>query len=261
MYKHLYDCFQHFYNENGAIYIISDTHFSDEESYRFRFPEEFDFDDLTDISEDTKKTAIKNIIEHLDAYQIKNINRRVGKNDCLILLGDVGNTDCIAKLKAGYKVLILGNHDVGATTYKKQESFKELPQNTEYNLRNVVDIYGQKLLYETNNLFDEVYEGTLQISPKIILSHEPVDYKYCFNIHGHVHPQSKECFEVKTHLQYLKDIKDTNLKSLNCCAEYLNYEPINFNDIIKSGVLKEIEDIHRSTIDRAIERKIKNNNL
>ena len=51
--------------------------------------------------------------------QIDIINKLVHKNDCLILLGDVGNVEWIKKIKAGYKVLITGNHDAGAENYKR----------------------------------------------------------------------------------------------------------------------------------------------
>ena len=54
-----------------------------------------------------------------DEEQIKNINSCVGRKDTLIILGDVGNVECVKQLR-GYKVLIMGNHDTGASNYKKQ---------------------------------------------------------------------------------------------------------------------------------------------
>ena len=129
MFKHLYDCFAHWYH-GGTIYFYSDPHFADPEMKGIR----------------------KGYIP--DEEQIQRIRAKVGKNDTLIILGDIGDKEWLKKLR-GYKVLILGNHDVGATTYQ------------EY--------------------VDEVYEGALMISDKLILSHEPIDFPYALNIHGHCH--------------------------------------------------------------------------
>lgn len=89
------------------------------------------------------------------------------------------------------------------------------------------------------SLFDEVYEGPLFISPKLLLSHEPINYPYALNIHGHDHSRWTE----------------TNLLKLNLCAELINYTPVSLKEIVKSGKLKDIPDIHRATIDEAIKRK------
>lgn len=132
---------------------------------------------------------------------VKIINQKVGKNGTLIHLGDVGDCEWAKRLK-GYRVLICGNHDAGGTTYA--------------------------------DIFDEVYTGQLIISDKIILSHEPLDINWLFNIHGHTH-----------NLIY-------NRKGHLCvCADVIGYMPINLNQFVKSGRLKEFEPIHRSTIDTA----------
>ena len=153
----------------------------------------------THFDEDDLRTAFPNRPDPEELVKI--INQKVGKNGTLIHLGDVGNCDWAKKLK-GYKILICGNHDSGGTTYA--------------------------------NIFDEIYTGPLIISDKIILSHEPLDIDWLFNIHGHVHHSS---FNRRGHL--------------NCCIDANNYIPINFNQFIKSGRLKEFESIHRSTIDIA----------
>ena len=140
---------------------------------------------------------------------IKLINSKVGRKDTLLLLGDVGDIECAKKLR-GYKVLIKGNHDVGLSNYEE--------------------------------VFDEVYGGPLMISEKIILSHEPLDIDWAFNIHGHTHMLMKQR---KGHLCV--------------CSDAIGYLPVNFNQFIKSGRLKEVESIHRSTIDQATERKKKRN--
>ena len=131
MISSLYPIFQK-WSKNGSVYIISDLHFEDSDC----------------------KLMDKNWISPEEQIQI--LNARVHKSDTLIVLGDIGNIEWAKKLKAGYKVLICGNHDAGVENY--------------------------------NKIFDEVYTGPLMISEKIILSHEPIEgLKWCFNIHGHDH--------------------------------------------------------------------------
>ena len=138
----------------------------------------------------------------------------------MIILGDIGDISFVKKLK-GYKVLVMGNHDSGASNYKKQIIFEN---NKEI----------------SNKLFDEVYEGPVIISEKIIISHEPIDLPYMLNIHGHDH---NNLFKSK--------------KAINVCAEHINYLPICFKSIVNSGILKNIKTIHRLTIDDASDKKKK----
>jgi len=234
MYKHLYENFKHWYH-GGNIWFYSDPHFGDIESYKIRFPKEFDFDNNSDRPSDDW------VVNKLDQIQIDNINKKVRKNDTLIILGDVGDLECIRRLKADYKVLIMGNHDLGASNYQRRIGYLDkshLGEDKKYHY-----------IEKDNKLFDEVYEGTLQISPKIILSHEPIEYKYCLNVHGHVHP-CRPLTELD--LPYYELITADHIyKYYNCCAEYLNYTPICLKSIVESGVLKHITDIHRETIDKA----------
>lgn len=184
MYKHLYDQFRHWFHEDrGSVWFYSDPHFSDEKMKFIR----------------------KNYIG--DEEQVRRINSKVGKWDTLVILGDVGNVEYVNKLR-GYKVLIMGNHDSGASNYKPY--------------------------------FDEVYEGPLIISEKIILSHEPISYSFMLNIHGHDHSG----WESSLHNNWY----------WNMCAEHIDYTPVNLNKIIESGALKAIDSIHRITIDEASER-------
>ena len=143
------------------------------------------------------------------------LNNTCHKNDTLIHLGDVGNLNYIKRLKC-YKVLIMGNHD---------QSIKKMEE-----------------------VFDEVYSGPLWISQKLVLSHEPLwleaieSYKekpIAFNIHGHIH---------------YKESQETPY-SLNLAQNVYGYTPLNLNQFIKSGKLKNIDDIHRTTIDYTIEKK------
>lgn len=230
MINSLYPIFQH-WSEKGSVYIISDTHFEDSDCKLMNpdwiTPEE----------------------------QVKIINSMVHKNDTLIHLGDVGNPEWIAKLKAGHKVLIMGNHDKGKNVYLRKKTktiveFNTFEKQEEAFDKHEIDymgteyhkpfIYGVKI--QDNHLFDEVYEGCLFISDKILLSHEPVyGLPWCLNIHGHDHngvePYKEGC------------------KHINLAANVCNYTPINLGKIIKNGVLRDIDSIHRQTINRAIKSK------
>ena len=185
MYKGLYDCFKHWFH-GGQVYFYSDPHFSDAEMQYLR----------------------KNYIG--DDEQIKRINAKIGKKDTLVILGDIGDREWLKKIR-GYKVLVLGNHDSGATTYASYA--------------------------------DEIYEGALIISEKLILSHEPLSFSYALNIHGHDHS--------------MQSGQDT--MHLNVCAEHINYTPICLKQIIESGQLKGVPTIHRVTINEATKRKTKRN--
>ena len=139
--------------------------------------------------------------EHLAVF-----NQYDRKNDTLIHLGDVGDPTYMSKIKA-YKVLITGNHDPGAACFQ--------------------------------DYFDEIYTGPLMIAEKILLSHEPLDITWAFNIHGHDHNVHNKKDEYH----------------LNCASNVAGYTPFNMKEIINSGVLKNIKSIHRYTIDMATEKK------
>ena len=148
----------------------------------------------------------------------------------------------------------MGNHDKGASNYQRAKvqkySSKEVVSiidevMKEYSNPQLSDDTNRFILttaliqnVQDNKLFDEVYEGVLAISDKIILSHEPVDIPFMFNLHGHDH---SNWYKGKQHL--------------NLCAEHINYTPVSLGEIIKSGVLSKIPNIHRVTIDKAVERK------
>ena len=178
----LYDVFRERWERFQTAHIISDTHFGDK--------------DL--------QAGIKN--RPNDEDYVKLINSKVGKNDLLICLGDVGDIECARRLK-GYKILIAGNHDAGMSNYK--------------------------------DVFDEVYAGALIVGEKLILSHEPVDVPWAFNIHGHVH-----------HGEPMSDNRHFNV-----CGEARKcYEPVNLNQFMKAGFMAKIQTIHRSVIDKATKR-------
>lgn len=177
----LYKCFDH-WNKQGTVWVYSDTHFCDKE-LQAGYPRPYS-----------------------DEEHLKRINSCVGKKDCLVHLGDVGDLEFAKRIK-GYKILICGNHDAGRTNYE--------------------------------GVFDEIYEGPLMIAEKFILSHEPLDVPWAFNLHGHDHAGHYRPFH------------------LNCCADVVGYLPINLNQFMKKGPAAKIDSIHRLTIDEATRRKIK----
>ena len=229
----IYDAFQHWGEQ--TVWIYSDPHFSDE--------------DL--------ECGIKN--RPSDEEQIRRINAKAGRKDTLIILGDVSNIECVRKLRAGRKVLICGNHDLGATRYKR-EVVKEIYDKDKITREEAVADMQAKYpgwkvwahedyafhspferwnVYADNCLFDEVYEGALIVGEKLILSHEPVEIPWLYNIHGHDHAGKKR----KNHL--------------NVCSDVIGYEPVNLTQRLKSGLMSAITTIHRATIDSATERKAK----
>ena len=90
----IYDIFNKAWKDYQTIYIISDTHFGD--------------DDL--------KKAFPN--RPSDDELVKLINSKVGKKDLLIHLGDVGDLEYMKKIR-GHKILIAGNHESGLEKYKE----------------------------------------------------------------------------------------------------------------------------------------------
>ena len=230
----IYDAFQHWGEQ--TVWIYSDPHFSDE--------------DL--------EYGIKN--RPSDEEQIRRINAKAGRKDTLIILGDVGNIECVRQLRAGRKVLICGNHDLGATRYKREVVKRIFDQDIHPLVQEIYDIMNAEypgwhirvveewefhapfkrwIAYADNMLFDEVYEGALIVGEKLILSHEPVEIPWLYNIHGHDHAGRKR----KNHL--------------NVCSDVIGYEPVNLTQKLKSGLMSAITTIHRATIDSATERKAK----
>ena len=225
----IYDMFQHWGEQ--TVWVYSDPHFGDK-----------DLDKGICGRPSTEE-------------QIASINTCAGRKDTLIILGDVGDIEAVRKLRAGRKVLIMGNHDAGATNYKRERIRKVYDSNrfTKEEVLEMVrkDYPGWNIeihlglpgwrVFANNNLFDEVYEGALIVGEKLILSHEPVDIPWAFNIHGHDHTGAYRA------------------NHLNVCSDVVGYKPVNFNQFLKSGAMSKIQTIHRETIDKATERKKKRN--
>ena len=246
----LYPCF----NWPGTIWLYSDPHFGDEELYTYR----------------GTSSSIN------DDEQVRRINSKVGKNDTIVILGDVGSVEWVKKIR-GYKVLILGNHDSGASKYKRSIKDFTVPiSNLDFEFIKTFDkgdiknskIMDTEFIEVDDHLFDEVYTGCLMINEKIILSHEPVEFMYAFNIHGHDHSGADFIKYVLSEYDsdiasknmskvYLETVSKNKLNKLNVCAEWIGYYPVCLSQIIKSGALSSIPNIHRITIDAATERKQK----
>lgn len=228
----LYKMFDHWHKE-GTLYIYSDPHFDDAE------------------------LAAGVVNRPSSEEQVKMINSKVGRKDTIIFLGDIGNVEWVRKIR-GYKILIMGNHDAGRTNYERQvitqlfskdlytkeqvlDMMKTMYPNCRYDIEERKQLNSFFEVTADNMLFDEVYEGPLMIGEKLILSHEPVDIPWAFNIHGHIH-----------------DSKHKNDKRhLNVCSDVIGYTPVNMNQFMKSGALAHVETIRRDTIDKAAKRKCK----
>lgn len=227
----LYKIFDH-WHKNGTVWIFSDTHFGDPDIHK-AFPN-----------------------RPSDVQLVKNINSKVGKKDTLILLGDVGDPAYVRQLR-GYKVLIMGNHDMGRSNYERvivsdryaqaeyeqKEAFSHMKNkfpNCKYTINEAYISHTPFSYWEVfadNQLFDEVYEGSLIIGEKYILSHEPVCYSGLFNFHGHEHHRGQTA------------------NKLNVCADMIGYFPVNLNQFMKTGPAAKIKTAHRETINRATKRK------
>lgn len=232
MIKSLYPIFQK-WSATGSVYIISDTHFDDPDCK------------LMDPDWITPQ-------EHMDI-----IKAEVRRPDTLIHLGDIGQISYLSELKC-YKVLIAGNHDKNLSSYKrtiKKEvydadkiSSKELRTKLlKENPFCTVDLYESFEFHAPfhrwiaqidNHLFDEVYIGPLFIADRLILSHEPIQglEDFAMNIHGHDHASTFRHNHV------------------NLASNVYHFRVFNLGASIKGGLLSQVNNIHRITIDNATEK-------
>lgn len=234
MIESLYKPFQK-WSEKGAVWIFSDPHFDDE--------------DLVNVYDDRPSAD----------ELVRRINSKVGKCDTLICLGDVGDISYVRQLRAKYKILVMGNHDSGASNYQRHifkqkfdkglfqkhealDEMKRLYPNCAYSIIDSYDSLDDFPCWEVradNRLFDEVYEGPVMISSKLMLSHEPIGCGiWALNIHGHIH--------ARTH--------KNGGYHYNVCVDCHDYLPLNLNQFLKSGAFSYVVPIHRQTIDEATAR-------
>lgn len=229
----IYPMFQHWGKQ--TVWIYSDPHFGDEEL----------------------AAGVPN--RPSASEQVKRINECVGRKDTIVFLGDIGDVDYVRQIR-GRKILIMGNHDAGRTNYERVvKTFNfDVQKYTKEQVREklILDYPGWKIdigeAYDVshapfhywigvvdNCLFDEVYEGALIVGEKLILSHEPVDIPWLYNIHGHDHAGA------------------FRPNHMNVCSDVIGYKPLNFNRFLKEGHMSNIQTIHRMTIDKATNKKKK----
>lgn len=98
------------------------------------------------------------------------------------------------------------------------------------------------ILSKVASHFNEVYTGPLFIADRIVLSHEPIIglERFALNIHGHDHTPIHE-LSLPNHI--------------NLAANVYNYQVFNLGESIKRGLLSQIDNIHRITIDNASFKK------
>jgi len=121
--------------------------------------------------------------EQMHEVMVKNYNKVItDKNTRVIWMGDLGEKKFIEEFlpkMRGYKLLILGNHD------KYSKAFYE-------------------------KYFDEVHEGGIFWSKRILISHHPMPVEEgIINIHGHTH---------------LLDVATG--RHFNVCVERTGYAPV-----------------------------------
>lgn len=227
-----YKFFQKEMDQCQTTWIISDPHFG-EQDLKDAYPNRPSDEDL-----------------------VKAINKVCGKNDFLICLGDVGDQFYVPQLRAKKKWLILGNHDSGASNYLREtwtarfgkdewqrdealQEIKRLYPNCRYSIDEGYQFTSPFEYWDVkadNCLWDMVFEGPVLVSEKLILSHEPIDVPWAYNIHGHVHDVAK--LENGT----------------NVCLDACDYKPLNFKQFMKSGAIGSVKSLHRDIIDNATER-------
>ena len=95
------------------------------------------------------------------------------------------------------------------------------------------------VLSKVANHFDEVYTGPLFIADRLVLSHEPLVglENFVMNIHGHEHTS------VFRH------------NHINLAANVYHFRLFYLGPAIKAGLLSDIPNYHRVTIDKATEKK------
>ena len=152
----------------STIYITSDQHFHH-----------------TNVI--TYESRPFNDAEEMNSYMIKKWNSKVSKKDKIYFLGDL----CIPSQKYkeivpllnGYKIMIMGNHDV----------------------------LSHKRYFEVG--FEEVSKYPIILQDKFILSHQPQNLDITsqfFNIHGHSHskrPHDSKHFNVSVELHDYTPVK------------------------------------------------------
>lgn len=95
------------------------------------------------------------------------------------------------------------------------------------------------ILSKVASHFTEVYTGPLFIADRILLSHEPILglEGFALNIHGHDHADTQR------------------INHINLASNVYHYQVFNLGSMIKGGILADIPNYHRVTIDKATIKK------
>ena len=109
----------------------------------------------------------------------------------------------------------------------------------ELNCYKVLITGNHDVLSKLNSHFDEVYTGPLFIADRILLSHEPIEglEDFVMNIHGHDHGHT------------------FRHNHTNLAANVYHFRVFNLGASIKGGLLSQIPNYHRVTIDKASQKE------
>lgn len=290
--NHLYGTFSHWGN---SIFAIGDTHFGDEQAYRFRFPCEF-----KGIRKGSPEA--REVVRKLDMQQVRAINRVCGRDSTLIHLGDVGDTAYVGMLRAKRKVLIMGNHDSGASNYMRNRC------QANDSAARIAD--ARERLADVSARIDSIIDA-FRAEMETVLDRKPLKHDERSIMEGHKtllgstlvdvwNSLVKQEIDIKSEIARLGNLQDNHLfdevydgplmvngkvllshepvnplppymlnlhghihntkavcdaNHMNLCAEAVGYVPFNLVRFIRDGGTAGIEDIHRGTIDNATRRK------
>ena len=192
-------------------FIISDLHFDHENIIRYCRP---DF-----INKFTGAPDHRLMVQRL----IENWNRVVGKNDKVLIVGDVcmnsKTADEYLEELNGQKYLVMGNHDT-------EKHFVHGMSENGIGLVNLVEIDAYAEV--------KVKDGK-GISQRIIISHIPIHpacmERWVTNIHGHTHTHNINNFNAWETQFPGQGAPDARYINVSC--EQLNYTPVRIGDLFK----------------------------
>lgn len=141
-------------------------------------------------------------VEHMNEQLIENYLNVVNDNDVVIFGGDIGfmsekNLNMILDCLPGYKILIVGNHDMhrNGTLYK--------------------------LNFNEQHLCLVMHINTGLFEYDLLFTHYPLNEvpKGCICVHGHIHDK----------------VVPNSKKHINMCVEHTNYTPRELTTIIEQA--------------------------
>lgn len=165
-------------------------------------------------------------VEEMDDTLIENWNTKVDNKDIVYILGDVSwykdqeTADILHKLK-GHKILIKGNHDRVHGQVRKQ--------------------------FDNVTSYDEII---LDKNKHIVLCHYPIlffnRHRYgSYMFYGHVH-NSLDWLRIESYRREI-EAEGISFNAYNVGTMVQNYEPVNFDEIIKNyerqqEMIKELKE-------------------